>query len=127
DMFSNPPIFIFSDDDHIRRANFTENQSYEELLRLDERLENAHGLSKQKIESLVSFKFNVDRHKGNQTSCVVCMFEFEPSQLIRRLPCSHEFHAQCIDEWFQVIFSSSFIVVLGIFFSFDAYWGENCE
>ncbi|KAK9872683.1 hypothetical protein WA026_018817 [Henosepilachna vigintioctopunctata] len=90
-----------SDDDDIRGSDFTENESYDELLDLDEGLENPRGLAKQKIESLVSFKFNVDRHQGNQTSCVVCMFAFEPSQLIRRLPCSHEFHANCIDEWFQ--------------------------
>ncbi|KAK9872686.1 hypothetical protein WA026_018820 [Henosepilachna vigintioctopunctata] len=90
-----------SDEDDISGGVFMENQSYEELLDLDERLENPRGLDKQKIESLGSFKFNVDRHQGNQTSCVVCMFEFEPSQLIRMLPCSHEFHAECIDKWFQ--------------------------
>ncbi|KAK9872684.1 hypothetical protein WA026_018818 [Henosepilachna vigintioctopunctata] len=90
-----------SDEDDINGGDFTENDSYEELLRLDAGLENPRGLGKQKIESLVSFKFNVDRHQGNQISCVVCMFEFEPTQLIRMLPCSHEFHAECIDEWFQ--------------------------
>lgn len=39
---------------------------------------------------------------GDQTSCVVCMCDFEVRQLLRVLPCSHEFHAKCVDKWLRV-------------------------
>ena len=37
-----------------------------------------------------------------QTSCVVCMSDFEEQQLLRVLPCSHHFHAKCVDKWLKV-------------------------
>lgn len=39
---------------------------------------------------------------GDQTSCVVCMCDFEARQTLRVLPCSHEFHARCVDKWLRV-------------------------
>jgi len=39
---------------------------------------------------------------GDQSSCVVCMCDFELRQLLRVLPCSHEFHAKCVDKWLRV-------------------------
>lgn len=39
---------------------------------------------------------------GDQTSCVVCMCDFEIRQILRVLPCSHEFHAKCVDKWLRV-------------------------
>lgn len=39
---------------------------------------------------------------GDQTSCVVCMCDFEARQVLRVLPCSHEFHAKCVDKWLRV-------------------------
>ena len=39
---------------------------------------------------------------GDQTSCVVCMCDFELRQVLRVLPCSHEFHAKCVDKWLRV-------------------------
>jgi len=37
-----------------------------------------------------------------QTSCVVCLGDFESRQLLRALPCKHEFHARCVDKWLKV-------------------------
>lgn len=42
--------------------------------------------------------------KGDQTSCVVCMCDFELRQVLRVLPCSHEFHSRCVDKWLRVSF-----------------------
>lgn len=38
--------------------------------------------------------------------CVVCMSDFESRQLLRVLPCSHEFHGKCVDKWLRVSISS---------------------
>ena len=37
-----------------------------------------------------------------QTVWVVCMSDFETRQMVRVLPCSHEFHAKCVDKWLKV-------------------------
>lgn len=34
--------------------------------------------------------------------CVVCFSDFESRQLLRVLPCNHEFHAKCVDKWLKV-------------------------
>uniref|UniRef100_A0A674J080 RING-type domain-containing protein n=1 Tax=Terrapene triunguis TaxID=2587831 RepID=A0A674J080_9SAUR len=33
--------------------------------------------------------------------CVVCFSDFEARQLLRVLPCNHEFHAKCVDKWLK--------------------------
>ncbi len=34
--------------------------------------------------------------------CVVCMCSYETKDLVRSLPCTHDFHRDCIDQWFAV-------------------------
>ncbi|KXS10874.1 hypothetical protein M427DRAFT_36481 [Gonapodya prolifera JEL478] len=31
--------------------------------------------------------------------CAVCLQRFKPTERVRRLPCSHDFHADCVDPW----------------------------
>lgn len=114
-MFSNPPMSPFSQTD-LSSSDSTETENYEALLNLAERLGEAkpRGLGKMEIDSLLSYKFNADTHQGDQTSCVVCMCDFEARQMLRVLPCSHEFHAKCVDKWLRVSF------LLGIYY-------KNCD
>ncbi|XP_055648790.1 E3 ubiquitin-protein ligase RNF38-like isoform X2 [Falco peregrinus] len=78
-------------------------ENYEALLNLAERLGEAkpRGLTKADIEQLPSYRFNLSNHQSEQTLCVVCMCDFEPRQLLRVLPCNHEFHAKCVDKWLK--------------------------
>jgi len=39
---------------------------------------------------------------SDQTSCAVCMAEFEASEELRYLHCTHHFHKECIDRWLGV-------------------------
>ncbi|GLH01139.1 E3 ubiquitin-protein ligase RNF181 homolog [Gryllus bimaculatus] len=100
-MFSNPPLSPFNQAELGNTDSETEN--YEALLSLAERLGEAkpRGLAKVDIEQLPSYKYNVDSHQSEQTSCVVCMCDFESRQLLRVLPCAHEFHAKCVDKWLK--------------------------
>lgn len=113
-MFSNPPLSPFSQTE-LSSSDSTETENYEALLNLAERLGEAkpRGLAKPEIEQLLSYKFNADTHQGDQTSCVVCMCDFEARQLLRVLPCSHEFHAKCVDKWLRV--SNIFFIYHRIF------------
>ncbi|XP_068856498.1 LOW QUALITY PROTEIN: E3 ubiquitin-protein ligase RNF38-like [Aphelocoma coerulescens] len=78
-------------------------ENYEALLNLAERLGEAkpRGLTKTDIEQLPSYRFNPSNHQSEQTLCVVCMCDFEARQLLRVLPCNHEFHAKCVDKWLK--------------------------
>lgn len=80
-------------------------ENYEALLNLAERLGEAkpRGLSKSVIDQLPSYRYNPETHQSinDQTCCVVCMSDFEIKQLLRVLPCSHEFHARCVDKWLK--------------------------
>ncbi|KAM8792623.1 E3 ubiquitin-protein ligase RNF38 [Eudromia elegans] len=78
-------------------------ENYEALLNLAERLGEAkpRGLAKADIEQLPSYRFNPTSRQSEQTLCVVCMCDFESRQLLRVLPCNHEFHAKCVDKWLK--------------------------
>jgi len=39
---------------------------------------------------------------SNQTTCAVCMAEFETAEELRSLHCTHHFHKECIDKWLGV-------------------------
>ncbi|KAL3864523.1 hypothetical protein ACJMK2_006197 [Sinanodonta woodiana] len=101
-MLGNPPVPPYVRDLH---DDATEVENYEALLNLAERLGEAkpRGLIKAEIEQLPAYRFNADSQRGDsdQTSCVVCMCDFENRQLLRVLPCSHEFHAKCVDKWLK--------------------------
>ena len=43
-----------------------------------------------------------DNTESDQTTCVICMCDFEIRQTLRVLPCSHEFHSKCVDKWLKV-------------------------
>uniref|UniRef100_A0A2K6RHH6 Ring finger protein 44 n=1 Tax=Rhinopithecus roxellana TaxID=61622 RepID=A0A2K6RHH6_RHIRO len=80
-----------------------EMENYEALLNLAERLGDAkpRGLTKADIDQLPSYRFNPDSHQSEQTLCVVCFSDFETRQLLRVLPCNHEFHTKCVDKWLK--------------------------
>ncbi|CAG4958434.1 unnamed protein product [Colias eurytheme] len=84
-------------------ADSPETENYEALLSLAERLGEAkpRGLARHEIDLLPSYKYCEQTHQGEQTSCVVCMCEFEARQTLRVLPCAHEFHAKCVDKWLR--------------------------
>ena len=39
------------------------------------------------------------RRKGNNSCCIICFEEYQAGDIIRILPCNHEFHLECIDHW----------------------------
>ncbi|KAF4517537.1 hypothetical protein B566_EDAN005100 [Ephemera danica] len=101
-MFSNPPLSPYGPN-RSGSPEGSETENYEALLSLAERLGEAkpRGLARGEIEQLPSYKFDSGTHQGDQTSCVVCMCDFEARQMLRVLPCDHEFHAKCVDKWLK--------------------------
>ncbi|XP_031621366.1 RING finger protein 44 isoform X1 [Contarinia nasturtii] len=96
------PVTQFGQHD-ISSNDSNETENYEALLNLAERLGEAkpRGLARPEIDQLPSYKYNPETHTGDQSSCVVCMCDFEVRQVLRVLPCSHEFHSRCVDKWLR--------------------------
>jgi len=40
-----------------------------------------------------------DELEDNTEKCTICLSEFEDSEDVRRLPCMHLFHVECVDQW----------------------------
>jgi len=115
-MLGNPPMPAYGRE---VQDEATE-ENYEALLNLAERLGDAKpkGLCRVEIEQLPSYRFNGEnlRNGADQTSCVVCMCDFENRQMLRVLPCYHEFHAKCIDKWLKVCYFSCYIFIVWLFY-----------
>lgn len=87
----------------------SEGMSYELMLRLGETLgdvktERWSRVAKEKINALPTFKFDPKAALGKdendcEVKCLVCQFQYEQGECLRRLPCNHCFHAECVDQW----------------------------
>lgn len=80
----------------------------------DQRLSMAE-LTKQAIAKLETRKYQCKKEKGitrvtsptsdvySQASsvecCAICLEEYTEGEVLRVLPCSHEFHPRCVDKW----------------------------
>ncbi|CAG5136772.1 unnamed protein product [Candidula unifasciata] len=43
---------------------------------------------------------DADKDSNNhQEKCTICLSEFETGEDVRRLPCMHLFHSECVDQW----------------------------
>jgi len=101
-MLSNPALHP-----ELGGTDVTEAENYEALLSLAERLGEVKpkGLPKADIEQLPSYRYTTEHTSSpgdcEQTVCVVCMSDFEQRQIVRVLPCSHQFHSKCVDKWLK--------------------------
>jgi hypothetical protein len=83
--------------------------SYELMLRLGERMgdvksERWSRVAREKISALPTFQFDPKTVCGKdendcEVKCLVCQFQYEKEEGLRRLPCGHCFHTECVDQW----------------------------
>jgi Ring finger domain len=80
-----------------QRNNFEGNETYEELLKLDEENYNeGNGLKKEDLERLPTYDFSP---KYNLKNCSICLGNFKLGEILCILPCMHIFHEDCIKNW----------------------------
>jgi len=61
------------------------------------------GASANVIDSMPLLQFDAaDKDSSSvESSCAVCLSDFEGGDMLRRLPCGHAFHRGCIDKWLR--------------------------
>jgi hypothetical protein len=86
--------------------------SYETMLELGERIgdvktERWAMIAEQEINKLPVFPFDPcslsaseeQDADDSERKCLVCQCEYEKDEHLRRLPCNHCFHTDCVDQW----------------------------
>ncbi|KAG7026174.1 RING-H2 finger protein ATL16, partial [Cucurbita argyrosperma subsp. argyrosperma] len=81
---------------------FSLSDSREDTVILQEPVE-PHGLDPLTIQSIPLIRYKKPTNESTAGSeCAVCLMEFQPEEELRKIPiCSHLFHVDCIDIWFQ--------------------------
>jgi len=71
---------------------------YEILSQLDDL--KKEGFTSEEIERLPTNKVSAEE-AAKIKQCSICLSDFEEDEEVRRLPCFHPFHRQCIDKWLE--------------------------
>lgn len=61
--------------------------------------EPEQGLYSEQIEMLPRYTYL--KRLGVDDQCAVCISSIKHNETVRRLPCHHVFHCECIDEWLK--------------------------
>lgn len=78
--------------------------SYEALLALGERIGDAKpkGLPREVINSLPAKRYKYRKGMSSEeTTCTVCLVDYDDGDLLRGTPCAHWFHEECISKWLK--------------------------
>ncbi|NXE43113.1 RN215 protein, partial [Ptilorrhoa leucosticta] len=77
-------------------------QSRQDLLERDAELDLKQHI-RRRLSALKTRRYHPGKPPRSQAceidSCAVCLDQFHKSQWLRVLPCSHEFHRDCVDPW----------------------------
>lgn len=70
----------------------------------DNRFKYSEGFRSRVVQKIITF---VDSYSSRVLSdatdssekCIICMYNYQENQILRKLGCGHKFHRVCIDEW----------------------------
>uniref|UniRef100_A0A1A9VZU0 RING-type domain-containing protein n=1 Tax=Glossina brevipalpis TaxID=37001 RepID=A0A1A9VZU0_9MUSC len=59
-------------------------------------------LISERINMLPKYEYSTKTNEGKEEACcTVCLNDFHLNEIIRKLPCNHDFHVDCIDKWLK--------------------------
>ena len=62
-------------------------------------VEHSRGLSPDSLARLPTHSYSARSDGGAAAKCSVCWSDYASGDLLRRLPCMHQFHRRCVDQW----------------------------
>lgn len=79
-------------------------RSLEDIVRFEENLLNMNrGASQEMIEAnTLPYKYSKvvkSEESDDGEKCTICLTDFGEEEDVRRLPCMHLFHIECVDQW----------------------------
>lgn len=81
---------------------------YDDLLQMGETIGDVKAerwamKAKKEIQKLPKFQFDPsqsnDQDDVSSSKCLICMHDYEASDPLRKLPCGHCYHVDCVDNW----------------------------
>jgi len=109
------PLSFFEDLDdfpHLRREGFFDDSFYEVILSHSptRAVPGQRGMRTEELENLPTTTYYEPKTTGkgknkaneesdNKKNCVICLNDFQSGDQVRTLPCTHNFHKDCIDGW----------------------------
>ncbi|XP_039892938.1 E3 ubiquitin ligase BIG BROTHER-related-like isoform X1 [Simochromis diagramma] len=80
-----------------------EGNDYESLLELEERqgAVRTNQLSATDIQRFPTKVFQGCGGSGGNTQCQICVCDYSDGEKLRILPCFHDYHVHCIDQWLK--------------------------
>nr|AHW48349.1 C3HC4-type RING finger protein [Nicotiana benthamiana] len=107
-MILDQSVFFGMGDIHDRHRDMrldVDNMSYEELLALEERIGNVcTGLGEETILNRLKQRKYVcikTEEPVDVEPCCVCQEEYKDGEDLGKLDCGHDFHTDCIKQWFM--------------------------
>jgi hypothetical protein len=75
--------------------------SIQDLWRAAEELERSQskGLREEEMSLLPTSSY---APQEEEEDCKICWSSFEKDEVVKRLPCLHQYHTECIDQWLKV-------------------------
>lgn len=68
---------------------------------LEDFVSQRRGMFPETVEEIERFDWPPSDSSITQTTCMVCLCDFEIAESCRKLPCNHVFHQRCVDEWLR--------------------------
>lgn len=75
------------------------------FIRIMQRLQGpvpGRGATQAQLQTIPTEQYREGTLDSTQTTCAVCLMDYEAGDELRVLPCQHRFHARCVDDWLQL-------------------------
>lgn len=81
-------------------ASGGDNMSYEEMVALHDAANR--GRDRARAADIDALPVRKAEEADREYTCCVCMENFQKGETVKTMPCSHVYHAHCIDKWLAV-------------------------